>query len=346
MSYAILRTKKLKSFGEIAGSARHTFREIETLNADPSRLTKNENLQAHSADQVLALYREKMPEKVRKNAVLGVEYLITASPERFKDKDFNEAKYFNDAIIWLRERHGRENVVSLHVHRDESTPHLIAYVIPKDEKGALNARQFLGGKAKLSAMQTEFAKKVGEPHGLKRGIKGSKAKHQAVNRFYGQLNQAAKAALEYKPTKWDLFTEVLGFKSARYRAQQEAAALSAAAALEAKLDRERAKIELDSVALTEQELSRIREEQMTREQRLEVELDKLAEERTFIEKATIELTEQLNTGEQSKDKVKELTEELKASQTLTERLSRELERVQQELHNERHQQDNSHGRSR
>ena len=37
-------------------------------------------------------------------------------------------------------------------------------------------------------MQTDFALKVGQAHSLERGIKGSKATHQRVSRFYAQLN--------------------------------------------------------------------------------------------------------------------------------------------------------------
>jgi hypothetical protein len=39
MNYCILRAAKLNSFGSIAASAKHTFREIPTPNADPARTT-------------------------------------------------------------------------------------------------------------------------------------------------------------------------------------------------------------------------------------------------------------------------------------------------------------------
>ncbi|WP_252513350.1 plasmid recombination protein [Acinetobacter nosocomialis] len=31
------------------------------------------------------------------------------------------------------------------MHRDETTPHLVAYVVPIDSKGNLNCREFLAG---------------------------------------------------------------------------------------------------------------------------------------------------------------------------------------------------------
>ena len=41
MAYCILRAKKLKSFGAVAGSVQHTLREIQTPNADESRRHRN-----------------------------------------------------------------------------------------------------------------------------------------------------------------------------------------------------------------------------------------------------------------------------------------------------------------
>ena len=53
---------------------------------------------------------------------------------------------FNDALKWLRERHGGSNVVYAGIHRDETTPHMYAYVVPLDEAtGRLNCRKWLGG---------------------------------------------------------------------------------------------------------------------------------------------------------------------------------------------------------
>ncbi|MFX5169009.1 plasmid recombination protein, partial [Acinetobacter baumannii] len=74
------------------------------------------------------------------------------------------------------------------IHRDETTPHLVAYVVPIDQKGKLNAREFLGGRAKLSKMQTDFHEKV-KDLGLERGLEGSKAEHKTVKEFYAELQE-------------------------------------------------------------------------------------------------------------------------------------------------------------
>ena len=199
MAYAILRVQKLKSEVGIRRSLKHAFREQETPNADTKRTPENTHIGAPSSAESLREVRARRPEKVRKNAVLAVEYLVTASPEVMKAKT-REAQdaYFSDALTWLKARHGAENVVYAGIHRDETTPHMYAYVVPKDPSGKLNCRHFLGGAKALSDMQTDFALAVGKRHQLERGIKGSKARHTTVKQYYAALEQPATHA-QIKP---------------------------------------------------------------------------------------------------------------------------------------------------
>lgn len=190
MGYAILRTQKLKSGVAVRRSMKHAFRAQETPNADPSRTPENTHLGAASVDEALALFNARLPAKVRQNAVLAVEYLVTASPDDMKGKSRRQQdEYFRDALKWLTDKHGRANVVYAGIHRDEITPHMYAYVVPIDKNGRLNCRAFLGGTQALSAMQTDFADKVGRHHGLERGIEGSKARHTTIQQYYARVNQ-------------------------------------------------------------------------------------------------------------------------------------------------------------
>lgn len=203
--YAILRTEKLKTMGNIGGSLAHNYRTRDTPNAVPERLHLNTHDMA-SADEVKAAIVARLPEKRRSDAVLCVEYFIGASPDYFTGADPKGERYFATAVEWLKERHGAENVVATSVHHDETSPHLVAYVVPLDQDGKLNAKAFLGGRAKLTAMQTDFAQAVGR-HGLERGIEGSKAKHQSIREYYAKVNQAEAAELpkitpaDLKPVK-------------------------------------------------------------------------------------------------------------------------------------------------
>jgi hypothetical protein len=222
--FAILRTAKLKDSRSLSGSAEHTFRERDTPNADPRRTPQNVILVGPStAAGIVDAVESRAGQATERDAkaVPCIEYLITASPKAgaVAGADQGEA-YLRDALAWLQKRHGAENVVSAVIHLDETTPHLAAYVVPlvetpgktrkrsvlaggKDPAGKplrktievqeapqlrLSASHYLGNRDKLSAMQTQFAEEVGKPHGLERGIKGSRAKHQRVQRFYGSLD--------------------------------------------------------------------------------------------------------------------------------------------------------------
>lgn len=188
MNYAILRTQKLKSFGEIGGSLAHTFRTRHTPNADPARFHENDHMGGQTPEEVQDSIRKRMPEKRRSDAVLCIEYFIGASPEFF-EQGGDDRRYFAQAVKWLVNRHGRENVVSAHVHRDETSPHLVAYVVPRDGD-KLNAKKWLGSGALLSAMQTDFHREVALACGLERGIEGSAAKHQTISQYYAKINAA------------------------------------------------------------------------------------------------------------------------------------------------------------
>jgi hypothetical protein len=186
LPFAILRTAKLKTFGNIGGSLSHTFRTRETPNADPQHAAKNEHSHG-TPEEIMAALKARLPAKYRKDAVLAIEYFVGASPEWFEGgKDGSD--YFRAAVAWLQERHGKDNLVGWSVHRDESTPHMVAYVVPL-VGDKLNAKAFTGGKTLLSKMHSDFAQKVGKKFGMQRGIEGSQAKHQTIKQFYAQIEK-------------------------------------------------------------------------------------------------------------------------------------------------------------
>lgn len=188
MKYAILRTQKLKSAVAVHRSLKHAFREQDTPNADAQRTPDNSHIGASDTKEAMAAFRSRLPEKHRKDAVMAIEYLITASPEAMQGKGRGDQDaYFRDALKWLQDKHGAANVVYAGIHRDETTPHMYAYVVPLvGEK--LNCRHFLGGSKALTEMQTDFAVQVGGKHGLERGLEGSKARHTTIAQYYGRVN--------------------------------------------------------------------------------------------------------------------------------------------------------------
>jgi hypothetical protein len=189
MAYAILRFAKLKTWGQIAGSLSHNYRTRDTPNADDERSHLNEHSHETTQDVKNDLVA-RLPEKYRKDAVMCLEHLITTSPDWDGWGTKKEAEFFEQSKKWLEERYGKENIVATSIHRDETTPHLVCYVVPLDpEKGTLNAKRWTGGGLELSKMQTSFAEKI-EHLGIERGLKGSKAEHVPIAKFYEKVNSA------------------------------------------------------------------------------------------------------------------------------------------------------------
>lgn len=204
MAFAILRAEKLKTMGNIGGSLAHNYRTIDTPNADPSQ-TENNVHSLKNPEAVKNAISERLPEKRRSDAVLCIEYMITASPEWQGWNDDRQNEYFKQAVEWLEQRHGKHNVVATSIHKDETTPHLVAYVVPLDqETGKLNAKKFLGGKAKLAEMQSSFSNHV-KNLGLKRGIEGSKAKHTRIKDYYAKVNEPTPQIRQVEKPKAGIF---------------------------------------------------------------------------------------------------------------------------------------------
>lgn len=201
-SYAILRTAKLKTMGNIAGSIAHNFRTIRTPNADPNRTEDNLHT-VEDPEAVKQAIKDRLPEKRRSDAVLCIEYLVTASPEWEGWGTDKEVEFFERAGQWLIDKHGKENIAGMSIHMDETTPHLVAYVVPIDQRGKLNCKEFLGGRAKLNKMQTDFANEV-KDLGLKRGLEGSKAKHTTIKQYYDSINKAQEVDIKPKIPQPDL----------------------------------------------------------------------------------------------------------------------------------------------
>ncbi|HPH14259.1 MAG TPA: MobV family relaxase [Burkholderiaceae bacterium] len=205
MPFAIIRTAKLSSFGNIGSSASHNFRTRFTANADPTRRDLNRTWGAQSPNDVQIGIKQRLSTvpTVRKNAVLTIEYMISASPEWFLSNSPELAERYLDSVEkWLKQRHGIENVISVTRHRDEKTPHICAYVVPIDPRGRLNCSFFLDGRLKLSQLQTDFAEQVGADYGLQRGLEGSTAKHTTLKEYYAKIQLPAPAteAKAYQPS--------------------------------------------------------------------------------------------------------------------------------------------------
>src|SRR6266566_7131945 len=159
--YAIMRLAKVHSLAHIAGLSKHLERERETPNADPERTPLNERL-AGSGDWVADVRSRLERVKIRANAVLAIEHVMTTSPDwRRVASDQQRSAWKDLSMRWLAETYGSANIAGAILHHDETTDHLHALVVPIDDKGHLNARGFIGGdRHRFSELQDSYHAKV------------------------------------------------------------------------------------------------------------------------------------------------------------------------------------------
>jgi len=93
------------------------------------------------------------------------------------------SQWVKDNKAFLASIYGEENIISMHLHLDEQTPHMHAIVVPITEDGRLSCKSFVDGKRDLAEQQTQYSKLM-EKYGMHRGQEGSTARHQKVNSNY------------------------------------------------------------------------------------------------------------------------------------------------------------------
>jgi len=195
--YAVLRVAKLKTMGEIGALGQHNERTRATPNADAERLGENVRLVGSGDWCADAQARLDAAPRIRSNAVLAIEHVMTASRDFYQQGEAGErAARLDDwtarSMAWLRERYGEQNVVAAVLHRDELTPHIQALVVPLHDELGLNAKHWLGGREKLGTMQDSYARAM-EPLGLERGVKGSVAIHETIKEWYAKIQEPTPA---------------------------------------------------------------------------------------------------------------------------------------------------------
>ena len=210
--YAILRIAKHKTAQNLASSLKHNFREIPTHNANADITPNNGHFSREFATLVnrhydcidtthkaMDWFNQRLAQiaangKIRSNAVLAVEYLLTASPEWWAQSTSAQRNEWRKRTVdFLVQKHGAENIIAATYQVDETTPHISAFVIP-EYQGKLNARHFFGGRKNLSELQTDYAAQVADL-GLSRGIENSKATHKTIKQYYSEVNQVLNGNL-------------------------------------------------------------------------------------------------------------------------------------------------------
>ena len=142
-------------------------------NIDPERTPQNFHLiQPSGRYRVIA--NQQIREagcRTRKDSILLMEALVTASPEFLAGKSEAELRrYFERAVEFMKTKQDPGTFVSAVVHMDEANPHMHLLFVPLTPDNRLSAKEIAGDRKKMVRWQDEFwASMVQEYPTLQRG---------------------------------------------------------------------------------------------------------------------------------------------------------------------------------
>ena len=145
MAYAILRTKRLKDSDKIGQAFAHNLRTKYQNNVDKSKSHSNEILIdeldfANAKDfdkgysQILDDYYKAIDAKEKKNSVKMMEFVLTASPEFFKNASPAQLEDWKKEQIKFAQKEFKSNLKFAVLHLDESSPHIHVMVSVEEKK--------------------------------------------------------------------------------------------------------------------------------------------------------------------------------------------------------------------
>lgn len=189
VGYAVVHMMKIKS-GAVGGIQSHNNREHEPkTNPDVDMSRSEDNYDLIPCDNYKRSIKEKLSNlvessrAVRKDAVVVCNFIVTSDNETMNALGADrQRQFFQDSVKWFSDRYGADRVLNATVHMDETTPHLHIGVMPITQDGRLSAKAIFT-KTEMKAIQTEFARDVGEKYGLERGVEGSERTHLSEARF-------------------------------------------------------------------------------------------------------------------------------------------------------------------
>lgn len=192
VGYAVVHMMKIKS-GAVGGIQSHNNREHEPkTNPDVDMSRSEDNYDLVPCDNYKRSIKEKLSNlvessrAVRKDAVVACNFIVTSDNETMNALGADrQREFFQDSVKWFSDRYGADRVLNATVHMDETTPHLHIGVMPITQDGRLSAKAIFT-KTEMKAIQTEFARDVGEKYGLERGVEGSERTHLSEARFKEQ----------------------------------------------------------------------------------------------------------------------------------------------------------------
>lgn len=238
LGYCIMRTEKRKKT-DLGGLQKENNRTAATKsesfpNSVIDRTMTDENVFLVRSDNFLNSIRDEIEtnaagQTIRKDAVVCLDSLFTASPEFFDFiweraeehekktgipafKSYKEycTSYFTDCLDFIEREYG--HVINAVIHYDEKTPHMHVMHVPLIEKEVatgrkrkagelpkrekqirLSAKDVIGNKKKMSATQDKFHEQVGKKYHLERGEKNTP---EIKRTHYSVVEYKARSILE------------------------------------------------------------------------------------------------------------------------------------------------------
>ena len=219
----------------------------------------------------------------RKDAVVGIEIVMQVGnqldwrepptekhpegkPRAKRPADLNALAKAGKA--WLEAEFGADNVVSIEIHTDESTPHLQAVVVPR-KGGKLQAKAWMDGPAKLAQLRERAYKAVNRliPCDYEKGAPGGKPHDQGKAAGQAPAPGMLDKLIGWKPLKDEnaqlrarvaqLEQALFSRRKAAFKATEQAAAEKRAA--EAEAEANKAKQELEQAQKRVSELQAVRD---------------------------------------------------------------------------------------
>lgn len=162
MAKAILRFAKHKG-NPAARLEGHHERKKEKYKSNPDIDISKSKYNVHLITPQMS-YRKEIDSRIsaakcrtRKDSVRFIDTLITASPEFFKGKSYDEMKnFFVHALDFIKANIVPENIFSAVIHLDEKTPHMHLCFVPLTNDKRLCAKEILGNSTKLVEWQDKF----------------------------------------------------------------------------------------------------------------------------------------------------------------------------------------------
>ena len=165
----ICRCEKIKCRAGLGARDAHNRRTKPVSNSAMERREQNVNLRPDLPTSSLAALDSVLAQlgnpKLRKNGVLAIEYLMTYSPQAAERID--PISWAKETLAFAEARHGRENILAAHLHRDEKTPHVHIVAAPVFA-GALVVGPFMGSRGALRKLQDDFHRQVSSHFALAR----------------------------------------------------------------------------------------------------------------------------------------------------------------------------------